>query len=347
MSCARGLILVLPEPGHDRSLYPRALGQLVPIANRPLLHHAIAALRDAGVREVAVLAGPAVAAAVRAALPSGAAWQVELEHIEVAAGSADLAALRQASAFIGDASVIVHRGEALLADELPAELAAFLGGTADAAVLDRPGNSPADELARRRARRRSVAQLSLGVDLLSPKALAGLGQLADGDGKDLVLEEALAHLAQLGLLVQRREIAGGWALGEGVDDLLEGNRLALDRTDSSWDPAVLRHSRIEGRVVVDPSARIEDSLVRGPSVIGPGVVLRHAYVGPYTSVAPGVLIENAEIEHSMILEDVSIAHIPWRLERSIIGARTRITHEFRVPQTVALLVGEDSRITVS
>jgi glucose-1-phosphate thymidylyltransferase len=328
-------------------MFPRAPGQLVPIANRPLLHHAVAALRDAGVREVAVLAGPAVASAVRAALPSGAAWKVQLEHIEVPAGSADLAALRQASRFIGDAPVIVHRGEALLAGELPAELKAFLGGGADAAVLDRPGAGPADELAQRRARRRSIAQLSLGVDLLSPRAVAGLDELADGEGKDLVLEEALARLANVGLEVQRREIAGGWALGDGVDDLLEGNRLALDLAESSWDPSVLRHSRIEGRVVVDPSARIEDSLVRGPSVIGPGVVLRHAYVGPYTSVAAGVLIENAEIEHSMILEDVSIAHVPWRLERSVIGARTRISHEFRVPQTVALLVGEDARITVS
>jgi glucose-1-phosphate thymidylyltransferase len=294
-----------------------------------------------------VLAGPAVAPAVRAALPSGAAWKLDVQHIEVPAGAADLAALRRASSFIGDAPVIVHRGEALLAGELPAELAAFLGGDADAAVLDRPRNPPADELAQRRARRRCVAPPSLGVDLLSPKALAGLGELTADEDQDLVLEDALARLEPLGLAVQRREIADGWALGDDVDDLLEGNRLALDRSDSSWDPSVLLHSRIEGRVVVDPSARIEDSLVRGPSVIGPGVVLRHAYVGPYTSVAAGVLIENSEIEHSMILEDVSIADIPWRLERSIIGARTRLSHEFRVPQTVALFVGEDARITVS
>lgn len=342
MSRPRGLILVLAGAGRDRRALPGGPAQLLPIANRPLLHYAVAALRDAGVEELAVLADPGVGAAVRAALPSGAAWDVELRHIEVPSGTADLAALREASRFIGDAHVIVHRAEALLTDELAAELAAFERGEADAAVLDRPALRT-DELARRRARRQVAPQLPLGVDLLSPRAFAGLAEI----GEDVALEEALARLAKRGWTVQRREVETGWALGDETDDLLDGNRLALDQIKASWEPATLLRSRIEGRVIVDPTARIEDSLVRGPSVIGPGVTLRHAYVGPYTSLARGVAIENAEVEHSMLLEDVTICHVPWRLERSIIGARAHIAHEFRVPQTVALCVGEDARITVS
>ena len=43
-------------------------------------------------------------------------------------------------------------------------------------------------------------------------------------------------------------------------------------------------SQVDGRVVVEPRARLERSTVRGPAIIGAGARLIDAYIGPYTAI---------------------------------------------------------------
>ena len=42
--------------------------------------------------------------------------------------------------------------------------------------------------------------------------------------------------------------------------------------------------RVEGKVVVEPGAKLVHSTIRGPAIIGPGAEIRDAFVGPYTSI---------------------------------------------------------------
>ena len=87
--------------------------------------------------------------------------------------------------------------------------------------------------------------------------------------------------------------------------MLEANRMVLDTFEQRVEGELDATAQIEGRVVIEPGARISDSVVRGPAIIGAGARHRDAYVGPYTSIGDRLLIERGEIEHSIVLENSS------------------------------------------
>ena len=103
-----------------------------------------------------------------------------------------------------------------------------------------------------------------------------------------------------GLRVDPHIVHGWWKDTGQVQDMLEANRLILDDLEERIDGELI-DSRVEGRVVIEPGARLERSTVRGPAIIGAGAAVIDAYIGPYTAIGDDVRIENAEIEHSIVL----------------------------------------------
>lgn len=339
----RAVVLALSRPPEPRRrTFAHWPGPLVPLANRPLIHHALGGLRDAGIREIAVVADRALAPRLRAALADGEPWDLGITHVPAASGG-ELAALAGLTEFLAGETAVVHRAEALVGRALGDELADFARHDADARVLTRtphPGDAAPPGA--------GAATGRLGIELLAPGLLPRLVELVGPNERELSLLDALERLAaDGGARVQQRSVPGSWALGASTDDVLEGHRFVLDAIEPAWDPGVLRDAQVEGRVVIDPSSVVERSLVRGPVVIGPGVCLRDAYVGPYTAVGAGSSIENAEIEHSIVLRDARLNDVPWRLERSIIGDRARVSRAFRLPRAVSLCLGEDAEISAA
>jgi glucose-1-phosphate thymidylyltransferase len=98
--------------------------------------------------------------------------------------------------------------------------------------------------------------------------------------------------------------------------------------------------------VVEPGARLERATVRGPAVIGSGAVLRDAYVGPYTAVGAGCVIENAEVEHSILLEASSVRGLEGRMESSLLGKNVAISRDDRQPRAYRFMVGDNSEIGI-
>src|SRR6185369_14068757 len=94
-------------------------------------------------------------------------------------------------------------------------------------------------------------------------------------------------------------VSGWWKDTGKLEDMLEANRLILETLERRIDGEVKGESQIDGKVVVEKGALVEDSVVRGPVVIGAGARVVRAYVGPFTSIDAGVTIRNSEIEHSI------------------------------------------------
>ena len=345
---AHGVILLLdgfPEAAAPKTTGPR---QLMPIANRPLVEHAVMALRDAGATSVFVVTDALGRRMVRPALGRNRSMDVELRTTASGSPRGELEALRKIASEVKGDSIVLHRGDSLVDGALSSELGRFLKTSADGSVLyfgaDVVGGvSPQAS----DPKVTGDAAQPLGIEFLSPglvEELAGADETALG-GRHLV--DRILAAGEAGGAVERRFIRNAWRLDETADNVLDGNRLALDGLASDWHPDSLLRARIEGRVKIHPSSRIEDALVRGPCVIGANVVIRHAYIGPYTSVGDGCLVENAELEHSLILNDATIRDIGWRLEHSLVGARAHLSRDFRVPKAVHLQVGDDARISVS
>jgi glucose-1-phosphate thymidylyltransferase len=343
---AHGVILLLdpfPQAAAPKTNAPR---QLMPVANRPLVEHAAAALRDAGAATIFVVTDALRRRVVRLTLGGNRFEDIELRTTTGASPIGELEALRKVASEVKGDSIVLHRGDSLVSGALTSELGRFLKTSVVASVLygaDLGGPSPqaSDPNAT------GGAAQPLGIEFLSPTMVE---MLAGAEGTRLAgrhLVDRIFAAGEAGGSVERRFIRNSWRLDETADNVLDGNRLALDDLASDWHPDSLLRARIEGRVKIHPSSRIEDALVRGPCVIGANVVIRHAYIGPYTSVGDGCLVENAELEHSLILNDAIIRDIGWRLEHSLVGARAHLSRDFRVPKAVHLQVGDDARISVS
>jgi glucose-1-phosphate thymidylyltransferase len=181
--------------------------------------------------------------------------------------------------------------------------------------------------------------------VLAPRPLDEAIALDAGPGCEL---EVLAErISLLGGRVATRSATDWWCYDDSAAALLEGNRFALERLKADVPETAVLDSTIQGVVAIDPTARIERSVVRGPAVIGARARLRDAYVGPYSSIGEDVLIEGAEVEHSLVLPGASIRHLGGRLEASVIGPRSRVFRDFRLPRALRLTVGEGAEVSLT
>jgi glucose-1-phosphate thymidylyltransferase len=195
------------------------------------------------------------------------------------------------------------------------------------------------------ARPRPLRNDSAGVAVLGPGALDGVTEL-DLDPEQ-PLEALVERVRQRGGRVGTRCATDWWRYRGGTEALLEGNRFALEGRRADYDRSQLTDSKIQGAVIVHPDASIQSSLVRGPAIVGARARLRDAYVGPYTSIGDDVVVDGAEIEHSVVLPGASISHLGGRLEASVIGPRSRIFRDFRLPRALRLTVGEGAEVCLT
>jgi glucose-1-phosphate thymidylyltransferase len=324
--------LVLAGRSHDDKPWPsvRSLPKaLVPVANRPILFHALEALARAGVQQATIVADPHTAAVLRDAVGDGDRFAVDVRHAVCETGAGLRAILTENETFVGGDPVVVQHAGALLRNRIPAHMAAFAADELDALAMRlHPPVGAA----------RAFAPADGGW-LLSNRAVGMVCEAPAGADPIAAVRRHGGHVSV--------EDAEGWLLGEGAQDtLLQANRLVLQDLVASVDPASLDGTELQGPVVVHPTARLRNSLVRGPAIIGPRTELINAYVGPYSSIGADVTIEGAQIEHSIVFAGAELRFVGTRIETSVIGRGARVVRRFDVSDALRLSVGDRAEIVV-
>jgi len=105
-------------------------------------------------------------------------------------------------------------------------------------------------------------------------------------------------------------------------------------------------SQADGRVIVELGSRLARATVRGPAGTGSGALLRDAYSWPYTVGGAGCVIENAEVEHSILLESSSVRGLEGRMESSLLRKNVAISRDDRQPRAYRFMVGDNSEIGI-
>ena len=177
--------------------------------------------------------------------------------------------------------------------------------------------------------------------------LIGEGVYPDLLRQTAPLPEALAQLRELGARIHERDVDASLPCRGGADGLLAANRRILEAMDHDVYGERIFDTEIQGRVSVDPSAEIRDSLIRGPVAIGPRARIANAYVGPYTSLGADVEIDCVEIEHSIVLDRARLRFLGTRIEGSLIGPDARVERALRIPQAVRLSVGAGAEVAIA
>jgi len=323
------------------------------IANRPIVEHVIDALELAGVDEVIVASSVAPSAEIRESLGarekrSGSA----IRYVQQEAPLELRDAFRLAAPVVGDRPCIVHLATGLL-DEPLAPLADRPWDGPDVVLIAHQALSPDDHLSLATQRMLHLAEFTpdhalgmAGVWLLGPRALPLLAASRSRLGGDVDLTLLGDQIDHAGGMFDVK-IVENWCQYRGNPlDLLELNRIALDRLEAG--PCRPNNSgvQIEGRVWIHETAAVCDSMIVGPTVIGAGARVSDAYIGPYTSIGERARVDGAEIERSIIAAGASVMHVGGRLVASVVGRDARVFRDFSLPRALRLRVGAETEVAL-
>lgn len=339
----------------------RCEGALEHVANKPIAHHVLDVLRSAGIDDVVVVSSSESAAAIRACLAShpdrcGSRSQLRIRYLD-RAGPIDLqSALALAAPLVGGASCVVHLANGLLEQPLDPLIRRIVHGRPDVIATVHQGNDrewhlnqPTRDMLHLAELHPERTNLSMaGVCVLGPGAIEPASKIAwrsDG-GEEIDLTAVATHISEEGGTFQVVPVSGWRRYAGDPVELLEVNRIALDRMRQDARRPSGSGNLIEGRVWIHEQASVRTSVIVGPAIVGPHAEIADAYIGPYTSIGAGARIEGAEIERSIIAAGASIMHVGSRLVASVVGRDARVFRDFSLPRAFRLRVGDGTEISL-
>jgi len=352
----KGLILSGGKGTRLRPITHTSAKQLVPVANRPVLFYGIEAMAQAGIREVGIIIAPETGDEIRASAGDGSRFGLKITYIVQNAPLGLAHAVLTAEPFLGDDPFVMYLGDNLLQGGIQELVAAFREHEPDALILLTPVPDPEHygvaelqdgrvvALAEKPSQPRTNLAL-VGVYMFTPLVHDAARAIEPSARGELEITDAIQHLVDTGRRVEPHIVRGWWKDTGRLEDMLEANRLILDNIVTRVEGELV-DSQVDGRVVVEPGARLERSTVRGPAVIGAGARLVDCYIGPYTAIGENCTIERAEVEHSILLEGSSVCGLDGRMESSLLGRNVKIGRGDRQPRAYRFMVGDNSEIGI-
>jgi glucose-1-phosphate thymidylyltransferase len=329
---------------------------LIPIANKPILHYAIEAAADAGIKEVAIVVN-ADSDEVPKAIGDGSRWGISITYIRQAVPGGLAQVVGLAEEFLGRDRFIFYLGDNMVVGGVKRFIEEFERSACDcfltlARVRD-PERFGVPEIrggkivsVEEKPKKPKSSYAVAGIYLYNHHIFEAVKAIRPSPRGELEISDAHQYLIDKGYTVGYSEITGWWKDTGKPTDLLEANRLVLDNITPEILGEVDDRSTVAGKVVIQKGARIINSLVRGPAIIGENCVIENSYVGPFSSLGDNTVVRKSEIEYSIILRDCKIIDVGIRLEGSILGNDVEIVEATGKPRVHRFMIGDQSRVEV-
>ena len=352
----KGLILSGGKGTRLRPLTYTRAKQLVPVANKPVLFYGIETLAEAGIREIGIVVGD-TRAEIEDAVGDGSAWDVSVTYIDQDAPRGLAHAVLISEDFIGDEPFVMYLGDNLLAKGIVPFVKEFVETEPAAQILlthvPDPEQFGVAELDGKRVIRlvekpaEPKSDLALvGVYMFSSAVFDSVKRITPSCRNELEITDAIQDLIDQGLTVRPHIVEGWWKDTGKLEDMLDANRLILETIDRRIEGQVDATSRVEGKVIIEPGAIIEDSVVRGPAIIGKDARISKSYIGPFTAIMSGVEIRGTEIEHSIVMDGSRITDLSNRVTDSLIGRNVQIFRQPVKPSAYRFMLGDNSEVGI-
>jgi glucose-1-phosphate thymidylyltransferase len=352
----KGLILSGGKGTRLRPITHTSAKQLVPVANKPVLFYGIEAMAEAGISEIGIIIAPETGGEIRAAAGDGSRFGVRITYVEQDEPRGLAHAALTAEKFLDGEPFVMYLGDNLLQGGITDLVQSFRTSAPDALILLTPVPDPQNYGVAELDGERVVRLVEKPPEPATDLALVGVYMFTAGihDASrairpsargELEITDAIQHLVNDGGRVEPHIVRGWWKDTGRLDDMLEANRLVLDRIEPRVEGQLV-DAQCDGRVIVEPGARLERTTVRGPAIIGAGAQLTDCYVGPYTSIGEDCVICEAEVEHSILLAGCTVRHLEGRMESSLLGRNVTISRGVRQPRAYRFMVGDNSEIGI-
>jgi glucose-1-phosphate thymidylyltransferase len=354
----KGLILSGGKGTRLRPITFTSAKQLVPVANKPVLFYAIEALVSAGIAEIGIIIGD-TGAEVKAAVGNGDRFNCKVTYIQQDAPLGLAHAVKIAQDFMGKDKFLMYLGDNILEQpllqmvrefeenvncncqillkEVPNPQAfgvAVLEGDQVVRLIEKPAEPPSN--------------LALvGVYMFDANVFEAVNSIKPSWRNELEITDAIQYLVTNNYKVKASILQGYWADTGKQSDMLETNRLVLERLrEPKLEGFCDADTVIDGRVVIGKGAEIINSRVRGPVIIGEGCRIVNSYIGPFSAIDKNCTITNSEVEYSIVMENSKILDVDHRIEDSLIGRNVTIEKSSLKPKAHKFLLGDNSNVGI-
>jgi glucose-1-phosphate thymidylyltransferase len=321
--------------------------QLVPVANKPILHYAMDSLYQAGIRDFGIIISPETGDSIRQSLSEWQPADAALTFIPQAEPAGLAHAVKIARPYLGESDFIMYLGDNLINADLGGHIALFQQANDQAAsILLKPVPNPSsfgvaelDETGRvirlveKPKEPRSDLAL-VGVYLFTTAIFEAIDSIAPSPRGELEITDAIQRLIDTDKVVQARVHEGWWLDTGKKDDLLSANKIVLgDYAESAVAEGSLDDaSHVEGTVHVEIGAKIRNSRLIGPVIIGKDCVIEDAFIGPYVSVGNDCVLKDCQVSNSVLLDGCEIENVRGKIEDSLLGKGCRVAKSSRHPE---------------
>ncbi len=327
---------------------------LIPIANKPILHYAIEAVVEAGIKEIGIVIN-ADNQDVPEAIGNGDRWGVNIRFIPQEAPLGLAHVVKIAQDFIGDEPFIFYLGDNMVVGGVKRFIEKFKSDGCNChltlAKVKDPTRFGVPEIEGDRiisveekpARPKSEYAVA-GIYIYDKTIFEAVNSIKPSARGELEISDAHQYLLDHGYRVTFSEITGWWKDTGKPEDMLEANRLVLSNLEGESLGEVDRSSLVAGKVILQKGARVINSHIRGPVIIGENSVVENSYIGPYTSIYHHTVVKNSEIEFSIVMDHCRIENVGIRIESSILGSDVEIVRAKGMPRTHRFILGNQSMV---
>lgn len=354
----KGLVLAGGKGSRLRPLTATGAKQLVPVANKPVVHYALEQMVEAGITDIGIITGD-TAAQVERALGDGSAFGARFTYLRQEAPLGLAHAVTTAEPFLGESSFCMYLGDNFLQHGIVDYADQFRNGNAEGMILLKEVDDPSafgvavvgeDGHIRELVEKPNepISNLAvIGVYFFGPEIHRVTPTLVPSGRGELEITDAISALIMAGHTVDSARITEEWIDTGKKDDMLKANRVVLSSIERRIDGDVDQESRVDGAVIIEKGAVITRSEVRGPVVIGAGARIEDAYIGPFTAIGNDCHIHDCEIEHSIVMSNSIVRQVRDRIGDSLIGKDVVVQRSDGMPRTVKLLLGDHAQVIVT
>jgi len=334
---------------------------LLPLANKPIIFHAIEKAVEAGIEEIFINTNPGETE-LQKYIGDGGHWGIKIKFFEQTGGPQGIAhVVNEAKKFIGDEPFLFYLSDNVILGSLKDLVQEFSSGhydcmltlseVPDARSFGVPVFNTEKELVDVWEKPPTPPNnfAVTGIYLYGPKVFFDAFQNIERSARgEYEISSIHSHFLKNKMRVGYKEITGWWKDTGVADDLILASRLILDEMpngDFRIEGNVDSSAKIVGKVHIGVGTFVGPGVViNGPAMIGENCRLENCLINSYATLSSGTTVKQATIGNSIVLGNCEI-DCPININNSLIGANVKIKQNGK-SDGHRLIVGDHTSVEI-